>query len=49
MYRYYKSYITGGYVVMYDNPLIGAVEDRRYASEIEAQARVEDMNKSLGS
>lgn len=44
MYRYYKSYIDDEYVVMFDNPLIGAVEDSRYINECDAINRVDRMN-----
>ena len=44
MYRYYRCHVTGAYVVMFDNALIGAVEDRRFASEQEAKNRVNEMN-----
>lgn len=46
MYRYYKSHLTGEYVVMFDNALIGAVEDSRYDNEQEAINRVREMNNS---
>lgn len=44
MYRYYKSHITGEYVVMFDNKLVGAVEDRRFKCENDAKVRVYNMN-----
>lgn len=47
MYRYYKSYVTGEFVVMFDNAIIGAVEDKRYANEEDARKRVKEMNKVL--
>lgn len=45
MYRYYKSFTTGEFVVMFDNALIGAVEDSRYKTENEAIERVSQMSK----
>lgn len=45
MYRYYKSYTTGEYVVMFDNALIGAVEDSRHKTEDAAIRRVSRMSK----
>lgn len=44
MYRYFKSHINGGFVVMYDNPLCGPVEDKTYKTRREAKARVKEMN-----
>ena len=44
MYRYYKSYVTSEFVVMFDNAIVGAVEDRRYANEQDAIERVREMN-----
>lgn len=45
MYSYYKSFTTGEFVVMFDNALIGAVEDSRYKTENEAIERVSRMSK----
>lgn len=45
MYRYYKSPLTGKFVVMFDNPLIGAVEDKRCTNEEDAKKRVKEMNE----
>lgn len=44
MYRYCKSPVTGEYVVMLDNAIIGAVEDSRYTDEGKAIERVREMN-----
>ena len=44
MYRYFKSFLTDEYIVMFDNALIGAVEDRRYNNEQDAIERVREMN-----
>ena len=44
MYRYYKSHVTGKYVVIFDNKIIGAVEDNSYDNEHDAIARVREMN-----
>ena len=44
MYRYYKSLLTNEFVVMLDNAIIGAVEDRRYDNEQDAIERVREMN-----
>ena len=46
MYRYYKSHITGEYVVMFDNALVGPIEDSRYSCEDDAKLRVSEMNMS---
>ena len=46
MYRYYKSHLTNDYVVMFDNAIVGAVEDRRYDNEQDAIKRVQEMNNS---
>lgn len=47
MYRYFKSLQTGEYVVMYDNPLCGPVEDKTYMNEADAKRRVSEMNECL--
>lgn len=47
MYRYYKSYIKNAFVVMYDNPICGPVEDKTYKTRSEAKARVKEMNELL--
>ncbi len=44
MYRYYKSHLTNEFVVMFDNAIIGAVEDKRYNNEQDAIERVREMN-----
>lgn len=44
MYRYYKSHLTNEFVVMLDNAIIGAVEDRCYDNEQDAIERVREMN-----
>jgi hypothetical protein len=47
MYRYYKSYVDDEFVVVFDNPLIGVVNDRCYKSETDAISRVNEMNNLL--
>lgn len=46
MYRYYKSSIDGNYKVVFDNPLVGCVDDSQYDNESDAINRVNEMNKS---
>jgi hypothetical protein len=45
MYRYYKCPITGKFVTMFDNKLIGAVYDKTFDLESDAQNRVKVMNE----
>ena len=45
MYRYYKCPITGKFVTMFDNKLIGAVYDKTFDFESDAQNRVKVMNE----
>lgn len=44
IYSYYKSHATNEYVVMFENPRCGAVEDSRYKREKEAIKRVAAMS-----
>lgn len=44
IYFYYKSFITNEYVVMFENPRCGAVEDGRFKTENEAIKRVSSLS-----
>jgi hypothetical protein len=47
MYRYYKSFVENKYKVVFDNQLIGVVDDKFYDNEHDAIKRVEYMNNKL--
>jgi hypothetical protein len=47
MYRYYKSFVENKYKVVFDNQLIGVVDDKSYDNKHDAIKRVEFMNNKL--